>query len=502
MSIWDDISNGFSNATDATQSALSQIPSAFGTASSYLPSGSAINSGIKSIGNVLGGFGAGIQGQGTQYLQGLQERNANTDLQGLGQQLANGTIDQGQYLKSVAQYSPETYNKMITAQMQSTPAAVKTFNDIQNLKNLGLEAYKQGDMVKAKDFIDQANLLTGVSRPAYAGANMFSLPNGTEPAGNQPNAVTSGAIAPIPGSNVAPVIQPTNPQVANQVTPPNEMLNNTPGQTGAEKAVSNPMLDKNTPATAPIVSPMAQPPKSPEPQPGQTVLQQKLAQKKYEVDNEAYLSEQKASGPDTVAYDKDVTKRANVSSNMVQLITEMQDAQKNFKAGALAPAQATILKWASAFGKELSPEEVASLSSQQAFNKWTNTLVGQAAKLEGGASRLQAAYTGIVGSTPNTSLQPETLDKLFPAMLTTAAQDINEQKAWAAQKTANPSLTGGQFRRQYESEHNTTQEKAGGNLPGYAGNKASAPTGLPQGTKSNPDGTLTLPDGRIVRKKQ
>jgi len=401
---------------------------------------------LEDIGNVLAGFGAGVQGTGTQFLQGLQDRNANSNLMDLGSDLANGNIDQAQYLKSIAQYSPETYNKMLTTQMQATPAAVKTFNDIQDLKNKGLEAYKNGDYAKAKDFTDQANLLTGVSRPAYAGANMFSLPSGAQQLNVQPtsNAVTIGNIPTLPGSNVQqPMIPSNNPAASSQAMPANEVLNNTSGQTPAEQAAATIGSKDNIPnpvvavaASTPIVSPIPQPPQR---QPGQTESQHKDDLKTWEDANAAYVSEQKASGGDTVKYDSKISSDAKDSQNVINAIADMRKAQQQIQSGIFAPAQQTMLRLARGVGVDLTPEQLANLNNQQVMTKLSNDILGGVLKNDGQAGRLKSVADSAKAANPNIAMEPEALNALFDYIQTKAAPVIEEQKAWAAAKTANPS---------------------------------------------------------------
>ncbi len=408
MSILDDLSNG--NISNA--------------ALSYLPSGSQISSGMQTLGNVLGGFGAGIQGTGTEYLKGLQERNANTALMGAGQDLASGNIDQGQYLKQIAQYSPETYNKIALAQMQNIPAPIKINNTAEALYNQAKILEANGDHVGAKDAIRQANNLAGYARPGMLNTGTYSLPN------NQ--------------SDVAP--QDNNVQIAPAAP--------------AENITVNPQ---------PISSPL---PPQPVRQPGQTELQHKtdLAAWKSNPDIVAHLNEQGAAGKDTIKYNNEITSDAKQAINMHQTIAAMQQAQEQFKAGAFAPAQGTLLKWGRALGVPINDNDISKLSNQQVFTKLQNDIIGQAAKAEGGASRLQSAFNAIKASNPSIGMEPESLNSLFNLMDTKAGEVTNEQQSWSAAKKANPKLTAAEFERDYTAQRAAAQEKAGGNLPSYKGN--------------------------------
>lgn len=84
--------------------------------------------------NALAGFGAGIQGQGPQFLQGLREQQSNEALKQLGGELASGNIDQGEYLKRLGATNPEIYSKMALSQFGiDQPADVKSWMYRNNL---------------------------------------------------------------------------------------------------------------------------------------------------------------------------------------------------------------------------------------------------------------------------------------------------------------------------------------------------------------------------------
>lgn len=132
-------------------------------------------SNFNSFANALAGFGAGVQGNGQQFLKQQQENETRSNLSQLGANLASGNIDQAQYLKGVAQYDPELYGKMSLAQLQNTPAALQMNNAIQ--KALGSGDY------------DTANRLAWLQRSQAYGVNTFDpnqKPYGPAPAANNP----------------------------------------------------------------------------------------------------------------------------------------------------------------------------------------------------------------------------------------------------------------------------------------------------------------------------
>lgn len=91
-------------------------------------------SNLDKVANALLGFSAGVQGQAPQFLQQLREREKQTNLAQLGQDMAAGKIDQAQYLKNLAQYDPTTYGKLALAQIGvDQPADVRSWLYRNNL---------------------------------------------------------------------------------------------------------------------------------------------------------------------------------------------------------------------------------------------------------------------------------------------------------------------------------------------------------------------------------
>lgn len=293
-------------------------------------------------------------------------------------------------------------------------------------------------------------------RGKIAGLDTSALPTTSSPSA-APSPSNSSAIQPV--SNA--------PVVTNQATSPNEVLNNTPGQTPAEKAAAL-INNYSNPEDNAI-------PPQPVKRPDETTknYQSRLQAWKADPAIVAHLSEQGAAGKDTIKYNDTIATEAKQAINMHLLVSEMQDAQKQFQAGALAPAQGTLIRYARALGVPVSSKDVATLSNQQIFTKLQNDIIGQAAKAEGGASRLQAAFNAIKASNPNVGMEPESLNQLFNIMDTKAAEITNEQQAWNEAKKSNPRLSGADFQRGYIASEAAKQEKAGGKLPGYRGNTTS-----------------------------
>lgn len=422
---------------------------------------------------VLGKIGLALQGG-----QAVTNNQQNYNLAQLGQSLGNGEIDQSQYLKSMAQYSPETYNKMMLAQVQNTPAAVKTANDIQQLKAAAIQAYQNGDVDKANDLTDQVNTLYGVARAGAYGTKPFSLPSSQ--AAVQPN----NAAVPVQASPITP-IQPSSgdeipPGRLPEALPQPESIPTGGNINAAPSSLPpEPIRDAGEPAD---------------------LYKQRLNAWKVNPTVVSTLAEQGAAGKDTIKYNNEITADAKQAINMHQTIAAMQEAQSQFQAGALAPAQGTLLKYARALGVPIDKDSVSQLSNQQIFTKLQNDIIGQAAKAEGGASRLQSAFNAIKDSNPSIGLEPESLNTLFNLMDTKAGEVTSEQQAWDAAKTANPQLNASNFMRNYTAQRSSAQDKAGGNLPGYKGNAESGD--LPKGTITNSDGTFTLPNGTKIRKKK
>ncbi len=381
---------------------------------------------LDKIGNALMGFSAGVRGEGQDYI-------ASQNLKQLGSQLANGGIDQSQYLKSIAQYSPDTYNKMLITQMQSTPAAVKINNTIQQLRQSALEAYNSGDQEKAKNLIDQANTIIGTARADAYGTNPYSLPN------SQPtnNAVTSAPIAPIPGSKVVVPIQ------GETVSP-------------AEKAAQM------------IPSDDLIPPERLQGEPTK-MYKARLDAWNSRPEVKSAQKEGESAGSNTVKYSDKIAEEAKAAINMHQTIAELRQAMNQFQAGALAPAQGTILKYARAAGFPLNEEQVSKLSNQQVFTKMVNDILAERAKSAGQSARLVGEFNALKSSNPNIGMEPESLNTLFDVMDSKAGEITDEQQAWNLAKKNNPKLSGAEFVRSYTANRAAQQEQAGGNIPKYKG---------------------------------
>tara|TARA_R110000868_G_scaffold350587_1_gene611826 strand:+ start:236 stop:1315 length:1080 start_codon:yes stop_codon:yes gene_type:complete len=90
----------------------------------------------------LGGFGAGVQGNGTQYLQQLRESEQTAQLKQLGSDLATGVIDETQYLKSIAQYAPDSFLKFKLARAgQNMPSVLQVADAMYKARNEGNTQY-------------------------------------------------------------------------------------------------------------------------------------------------------------------------------------------------------------------------------------------------------------------------------------------------------------------------------------------------------------------------
>lgn len=269
----------------------------------------------------------------------------------------------------------------------------------------------------------------------------------------------SPSASPLPSTPMPSASSPPEelPQ-PNQTILPNKIMNNTPGQTPAEKAAS--LIDDNALPAQPVK------------QPNETTRNYtaRLQAWKSNPDIVAHLSEEGASGKDTIKYNNSITADAKAAINMHNTIATMQQAQQQFQAGALAPATGTLVKYARALGVPVSDKQIATLSNQQVFNKLQNDIIGQAAKAEGGASRLQSAFDAIKSSNPNIGMEPESLNTLFKIMDTKAGEVTDEQQAWQAAKKSNPALSGAEFERNYTAQRSAMQESAGGKLAGYKGN--------------------------------
>lgn len=504
MSVWDDLMNGVSNIPSDIGSALGSLGSTVGAGLSDAAkfvggtNANAVNgSAPLQDTNILTKLGLGLMGP--DAVQGYKQ---NYNLAKLGQDFSSGNIDQGQYLKGVAAYDPKLYGQMSIAQQRFQPAAQKNNAQIQQYLDAAQSAAANGDTAGAQAYTDKANTLMSLARSEAYGVPTFQAPGQTPAA--QPTAAPT---------NLPPAGAPA-------------FGNNTPGQTPAEKAAALLPTD-----AAPIPA---------------SSLADRIAAKGRVIENQKEegknssdiaaaepKAENTAAGSETPKYSDELATSAKAAMGLHQTIGEIRNAMQSVQTGQLAPAQAAIIRAAKAVGYPISADEISQLDNAQVISKLANSLVGMAAKQEGGASRLASAYTGIVKSTPNLGMEPGAISTVLDGMDAAAAAVTNEQQAWSKAKTANPKLTAADFQNSYTATQAANQEKAGGALPQYGnGNPAAyspananalktgqplpeeniptggnvlAPksnSGLPQGTKTNSDGTFTLPDGRIVRKKK
>lgn len=187
------------------------------------------------------------------------------------------------------------------------------------------------------------------------------------------------------------------------------------------------------------------------------------------------LEESKAAGADTIKSSGDLSQDASQAQNMLYTLSTMKDAVANFQSGALASAKQSMARAARAAGISLSQQEINSLADKQVFTKLSNDIIGQAAKAEGGASRLNAGFEAIKSSNPNIGMEPETLGLLIDKLGAQSNKIIHEQSEWNNQKTSNPGLSFADFQRKYLADVSKQQEESGGALeksPALAGKPA------------------------------
>lgn len=171
-------------------------------------------------------------------------------------------------------------------------------------------------------------------------------------------------------------------------------------------------------------------------------------------------------GSDALAAD------ASQSQNLIYTLKDLQDIGQKIQTGALADAKVQLTRTARAIGYPLSDSDISQLSNAQAFTKLSMNLVSAAAKQEGGASRLQAAFSALKDSNPNLGLEPETLPLITNFMGAQANKIISQQQAWDAAKSANPNLLYPDFERQYTAALSLKQQQSGGGLAPYNFNGA------------------------------
>lgn len=315
-------------------------------------------------------------------------------------------------------------------------------------------------------------------------------------------------------SNTAPTNAPivsTPPTQNKSMTPPeqNQAINDLYGDNTDNSLPAQPVVltgDNGQPVndTPPTEPPIVAPPKilaPPVKRPNQTVqdFRAELEQWKTDPTNASFLEENKTGGAKTITDSDKLDADAKAAQNMLYSLSTLKDAASQFKAGAAAPAKVSLMRIARAVGYPLDQSQVDSLSNMQAFTKVANDIVGQAAKAEGGASRLLAAFNTIKAANPNIGLEPETLDILFDKMGAQANNIIDEQQGWNTQKTQNPALNFTNFERGYVSNQSTKQRQMGGKLPST---QDTLPQGVPPGStvfgtsKGKP--VYKTPDGQFL----
>ncbi len=171
--------------------------------------------------------------------------------------------------------------------------------------------------------------------------------------------------------------------------------------------------------------------------------------------NIANAADARASSTESIKSSDNLAKEAIASHQVMTTLDTLEAATKSFESGATADAKTQVARLAKAMGYPLSPEDEASLDSKQVFFKVSNELIGQAAKAEGGASRLQAAFNAIKSSNPNATMEPGALKVIIDYMREKANVPIQMQQEWQKAKMANPRARFNDFQTNYVSDLNS-----------------------------------------------
>lgn len=169
------------------------------------------------------------------------------------------------------------------------------------------------------------------------------------------------------------------------------------------------------------------------------------------------ISEQsgaKKLGSETVLNSDQLNADAYAAHTLISAVDTLEEATKNFQAGASASAKTQVSRLAGALGYPLSAEQQNSLDNKQVFAKVVNDLIGAAAKAEGGSSRLVSAFNAIRSSTPNADLEPGALQGIFGYMRQKAGYTIDNQAAWANELGKNSNAQFTPFQTQYVAKLN------------------------------------------------
>jgi hypothetical protein len=173
----------------------------------------------------------------------------------------------------------------------------------------------------------------------------------------------------------------------------------------------------------------------------------------------------KGAGEETAGQVKQLNEDAINSSNMINSISEIQQAANQAKMGAFGPAKASLLKAADWLG--LPASMVPQVTAYGDIAKISNDLIGNAAKGAGQASRLQGEFKAIQGSVPGLSIDPNAMNSLLPMLSRKHYQIIQEQNAWDQYAQKNPNPIFNNFATPWVAQQTQNQQQQGGNLPAY-----------------------------------
>ncbi len=214
---------------------------------------------------------------------------------------------------------------------------------------------------------------------------------------------------------------------------------------------------------------------------------------------EVAAAEPKEAQKDTVEKSNALAADASQAQNFLFTAKTIEDAMQNVQSGALAPARMQLQRAARAVGYPLTTAEVSQLSSAQDISKLTMNILGAAAKQEGQASRLNAAFQALKSANPNLGTEPETIHDILQYMGGISNKVVTEQNSWIDARKQNPALAFSDFEGSYISNLSKQQQESGGKLGGYDFKMGG--NGPPNGKLIGHSGgkaVYQLPDGRTV----
>ncbi|MDE2099130.1 MAG: hypothetical protein KGL39_17885 [Patescibacteria group bacterium] len=418
-------------------------------------------------------YGFNVTPNSDALLNGLP--NANQLLTEANMANAQNTAAQYGNLNQAQSYAA---NILGTAGMSGNPALYASAK--QHLNGMGIDTSNYSDDPAIGAQQAQLSRLYGAS-PTQALRSMVMEQEMAQRAGNAVGSPTQYGWQPGIGNGVnmmmpnvsqpqqANVSQGTSAQSPQANTGNNLPVNDT--QPPIQPVTSAPLTPMGA-ATNPSASAVAGATPAPVQLPNETTAHyaQRLGawreQNAINPDVQGNVQRSKSEQEQTPKQVKQLNDDAMASSNLINSISEIQQAANQAQMGNFAGAKNSFERVADALGIS-SLYSVPDLTSYGDVVKISNDLISAAAKATGQASRLQGEFKAIQGSVPGLSMDPNALNSLLPMITRKNYQIMREQGAWNQYSQAHPNASFNSFATPWEADQIKQQEQAGGNLPSY-----------------------------------